>query len=98
MAVKTFRIRLHGREQEVEVEELGAPAGEQSLGAPADGRISKVLVQAGQDVQAGDVLFVLDAKNMSYEIVAPYAGTIGVLKTQAGASVHSGDVLGTLKQ
>ena len=63
------------------------------VAAPMPGSIVKVNVTAGQTVNAGDVLCVLEAMKMENDITAPKAGTVTQVVTSKGASVNSGDPL-----
>ena len=61
--------------------------------APMPGDITRVLVQAGQMVEAGDPLCVLDAMKMKNTIHAPQAGIIEEIKIREGQAVDHGVVL-----
>jgi len=70
-----------------------AGAAEGSLLAPMPGQIRAVYVEIGQQVQAGDVLLILEAMKMEHRIKAPYAGEVAALYYQVGQSVQAEAVL-----
>ncbi len=64
--------------------------------APLAGNIWKVQVAAGQAVQEGDVLVILEAMKMETEVRAARAGTIVSVDVKEGDAVQVGDSLVTL--
>jgi biotin carboxyl carrier protein len=66
------------------------------LEAPMQGKIVAVKVSAGQAVQEGDVIAVLEAMKMENEIVAPQAGTVASVNVAAGQTVEAGDLIASL--
>ena len=68
-------------------------AGGDSLTSPMQGTIVKVAVEDGQEVQAGDLVVVLEAMKMEQPIAAHKAGTVAGLTAEVGATVSSGAVL-----
>ena len=72
------------------------PSGAIKVNAPMPGTILDVKVKPGQAVKKGDVLMILEAMKMEYEIVAAQAGTIASINTSKAASVNSGELLITM--
>jgi acetyl/propionyl-CoA carboxylase alpha subunit len=68
-------------------------SGPQTVAALMPGRVIRVLVETGQDVEAGQGLVVVEAMKMQNEMKSPKAGTVIEIRTQAGATVAAGDVL-----
>jgi biotin carboxyl carrier protein len=57
------------------------------------GTIVKVLVAAGESVDAGQALVVLEAMKMENHINAEIAGTVKELRVATGDTVGAGDVI-----
>lgn len=72
------------------------PTGGETVAAPMPGTILDIRCSAGQQVQAGDILFILEAMKMENEICAPHDGTVGSVCVQKGASVQTGAALCTM--
>ncbi len=68
-------------------------AGSGTVTVPMQGTIVKVLVAAGDAVEAGQTVCVLEAMKMENAIAAEKAGTVTEVKVAAGDSVGAGDVL-----
>jgi len=99
-----WAIRVGGVEHEVLVEgerarairEIagvgGAPTG-RDLKAPMPGLVVKVLVEAGQTVEAGDGLVVVEAMKMENELRAEVSGVVASVEAEAGQAVERDEVL-----
>jgi biotin carboxyl carrier protein len=61
--------------------------------ASIPGKIVRVLVEEGAQVEAGDGLVVVEAMKMQNELKSPKAGTVIELRARAGATVNAGDLL-----
>jgi acetyl-CoA/propionyl-CoA carboxylase biotin carboxyl carrier protein len=68
-------------------------AGSGSVEAPMQGTIVKLLVEVGDQVEAGAGVVVLEAMKMENQINADRAGTVTAVKVAAGDTVGGGDVL-----
>ena len=71
----------------------GAGGGSGAVSVPMQGPIVKILVEGGQEVEAGATVCVLEAMKMENNITADKAGTVKEIKVAVGDSVGSGDVV-----
>jgi len=65
----------------------------ETVEAPMPGSIVNVLVKEGQQVNAGDVLVIIEAMKMENEIMAPKNGTITQVVIKQGDKVETGTPL-----
>jgi biotin carboxyl carrier protein len=61
--------------------------------SPVSGIAVKANVRPGEVIEAGDLLFVLEAMKMETEITAPVAGKVAEVKVKVGDTVKSGQVV-----
>ena len=73
-----------------------AVGGGEPVKSPFPGNVNAVKVTAGQQVNAGDVVAIVEAMKMENEITAHKAGKIGQVLVQKGATVETGAVLVTI--
>ena len=71
----------------------GSGGGSGAVSVPMQGTIVKILVEVGQEVEAGATVCVLEAMKMENNITADKAGTVKEIKVAPGDSVGSGDVV-----
>ncbi len=61
--------------------------------APLAGSVARILVADGDEIEAGQVLLVLEAMKMETEITAPAAGKVVVVLVKPGDAVQGGQAL-----
>jgi acetyl-CoA/propionyl-CoA carboxylase biotin carboxyl carrier protein len=61
------------------------------------GTIVKLLVDVGDEVEAGQAVVVLEAMKMENQINAEMAGTVTAIKVAAGDTVGGGDVVAVIE-
>jgi biotin carboxyl carrier protein len=88
LAVEVFDPRsLRGRKSGA------ASDGRQNICAPMPGKIVRVLVSAGDLVDAGQGLVVVEAMKMQNEMKSPKTGRVIEVRTKADAAVSPGEIL-----
>ena len=61
--------------------------------APMPGKVLSVAVADGAQVEAGQLLLILEAMKMEHRITAPTAGTVKAMKVKEGDQVANGAML-----
>lgn len=71
-----------------------APVNEEKVcRSPVAGIVVRLVAQAGQTIQAGDILLVLEAMKMETNITAPSGGNVSAIKVNPGDAVQVGQVV-----
>lgn len=65
--------------------------------APMPGKVVRVLVQAGAEVEKGVGIVVVEAMKMQNELKSPQAGVVVSVSVAAGDTVNAGDVLAVVE-
>jgi biotin carboxyl carrier protein len=61
------------------------------------GKVVRVLVEAGSEVEKGDGIVVVEAMKMQNELKSPKDGVVKSISAAEGATVGAGDVLATIE-
>ncbi len=75
----------------------GAGSADGIIAAPMQGTIVKVSVKAGDRVEAGDSICVLEAMKMENEVKSPIGGAVVDLRVQPGDAVNNGAVIAVVR-
>ncbi|KAB8142562.1 acetyl-CoA carboxylase biotin carboxylase subunit [Chloroflexia bacterium SDU3-3] len=110
---RLFDVEVNGRRFAVRVNERGgqqhvarparkarstrAAVDAKSIASPIQGTVVRALCVVGQEVEAGQVLFVVEAMKMENEVQAPQSGVIGEVLAQPGQIVNAGAALATFQ-
>jgi len=95
-------VRVNGRAFRVEVfdprgmrsrKSKGIGEGRIEIAAMMPGKVVRVLVAEGDEVEAGAGLVVVEAMKMQNEMKSPKSGRVLEVKTKAEATVAAGEVL-----
>ena len=81
---RAWRGRRHGA---MEAE------GRQQIAAPMPGKVVRVLMNAGDSVEAGQGLLVVEAMKMQNEIRSPKSGRVEKIFVKEGQAVNAGEIL-----
>ncbi len=75
----------------------GGSLGGQHVVAPMPGKVVRLLVRPGDDVDARQGVIVVEAMKMENQLTAPRAGRVAEVTVEEGASVEAGRVLVVLE-
>ena len=64
---------------------------------PITGKITSVEVKAGDTVQEGDVICLIESMKMENPILAPVAGKITEIQVSAGQTVETGNLIAIIE-
>jgi biotin carboxyl carrier protein len=71
--------------------------GPRKLTAPMPGKVVRILLHEGAEVEAGTGILVVEAMKMQNEVKSPKKGRIQKIVVSEGAAVNAGDVLGIVE-
>ena len=104
---KTFDVNLGGRSHTVTiVDPKRLRSGQNSdryhhgvveIRAPMPGKVVRVQTEAGESVEKGAGVIVVEAMKMQNEMKSPRAGVVVSINVKAGDTVNAGDVLAVVE-
>lgn len=81
----------------VAASKAGAGDGSAQIIAPMPGKVVRILVEKGAEVEAGDSILVVEAMKMQNEMKSPRTGTVTEIRAAEGDTVNAGDVLAIIE-
>jgi biotin carboxyl carrier protein len=75
----------------------GDDHGPRKITAPMPGKVVRLLVREGDEVETGAGVAVVEAMKMQNEIKSPKKGTVQKILVSEGAAVNAGDVLAVVE-
>lgn len=104
---EALNVSLRGRDYSIQLIDPKRLRGSQSSGAhdhgavqivaSMPGKVVRLLVELGSQVEAGAGIVVVEAMKMQNEMKSPKAGVVTSLSAIAGATVNAGDVLAEIE-
>lgn len=96
----TLWVHFNGRTFAVDAQpqsrrrkKTGVGASSDTVLAPMPGKVTKILVNAGQEIIKGQAVLVMEAMKMEYTLKAELAGKIAQIDCKAGDQVVLGKAL-----
>jgi acetyl/propionyl-CoA carboxylase alpha subunit len=71
--------------------------GRAELAAPMPGKVVRVLKSAGEEIEAGRGVVVLEAMKMENELRSPITGIVTVMNVKPGQSVETGELVAVIE-
>ncbi|HEY1493642.1 MAG TPA: acetyl-CoA carboxylase biotin carboxyl carrier protein subunit, partial [Candidatus Solibacter sp.] len=99
VVIDGYRFEIEARDPRRWSRKSSGRGGEavQSILSPMPGKVVRVLVAAGEAVEAGQGIVVVEAMKMQNELKANRVGTVLTLPAQEGATVAAGELLATIE-
>jgi biotin carboxyl carrier protein len=95
---RTFRVHAADmRRHRHATAGVGAADGLVRITAPIPGRVSRILVEPGEQIARGDGVVVVEAMKMENELRAPRDGVVGSIEVEEGQGVEGGALLATIE-
>jgi pyruvate carboxylase len=90
---QTRKIKVRDKSQQVTRPRNQKVTKDSEIGAPLQGRISRILVKKGDTITKNTPLFVIEAMKMESIVAAPFEGTVVAIVLQEGIVVEQDDLV-----
>ena len=90
---RTFQVEVRDPRDTSRATRASIGSGRQNVVAPMPGKVIRVLVEAGDPVELGQGLIVVEAMKMQNEMKASRPGRVVEVRARAGDTVGAGDTL-----
>ncbi|MBB4078304.1 pyruvate carboxylase [Lewinella aquimaris] len=90
---QTRSITVRDRKVDSKVAVNVKAGGKNEVGSPLQGNLSRILVKVGDEVAAGDPLFVIEAMKMESTITSPIAGEVTLIPLKEKTLVEANDLI-----
>ena len=95
---RTYRVQAADIRRHRTVTDAPGPVdGLVRITAPIPGRVSRILVQPGQQIGRGDGIVVVEAMKMENELRSPGDGVVVTIAVKEGQAVEGGALLATIE-
>lgn len=92
------RIKILDRHIKIEKAQHAKASGKGDIGAPLQGRLSRILVKSGDEVKKNAPLYIIEAMKMESIVSAPFEGLVGNVLLNEGTVVEQDDLVLMLEE
>jgi len=94
---RRFEYELEDPRQWKRSGDAAGAGGRAAITAPMPGKVVRILVSVGEEVEAGQGVVIVEAMKMQNEMKAPRQGKIAALNVKENDSVNAGAVLAVIE-
>jgi pyruvate carboxylase len=92
------RIKILDRNIKIEKAQHAKAKEKGDIGAPLQGRLSRILVKSGDEVKKNAPLYIIEAMKMESIVSAPFEGLVGNVVLNEGTVVEQDDLVLTVEE
>ncbi len=95
---QTRAVEIEDKKLNIQVKKHRKAEGEREIGAPLQGKLTRILVEPGETVQVNTPLFVIEAMKMESTITSPLKGRVKTVLLPENTLVEQGDLIIELEE